>query len=124
MILRIVPRVVDRVERDRPGGDGLRQVEHVPGLGPRKPDRSRRVALAERDQPLGMVRLAADRHQPPVDRAAAFDEICWPMIELTSVPNRSGWGSSRQGPIRSMIARKCGSTFRRCRTAAAQRSYG
>ncbi len=46
------------------------------------------------------------------------------MIERTSAPKRSGWGSSRQGPIRSMIARKCGSTRRRCRTAAAQRSAG
>ena len=37
--------------------------------------------------------------------AAAFDEICWPMIARTSVPNRSGLGRSRQGrPGRSAAA--------------------
>ena len=53
--------------------------------------------------------------------AAALDEICWLTIERTSAPKRSAWSSSLQGPTRSMIARRCGSTRLRCLTAAAQR---
>ena len=56
-----------------------------------------------------------------IERAAVV-EICWLTIERTSAAKRSGCGSSRQGPIRSMIAFRWGSTRRRCLTAAAQRS--
>ena len=109
------------VERNLPGDDGLGQVEHVPGLGAERPT-LRRLGLAELDQPrrAGAARRRSQTSRRLID-AAALDEICWLMIERTSAPKRSGCGSSRQGPTRSMIARKCGSTRRRCRTAAAQR---
>src|SRR5262245_36940304 len=44
------------------------------------------------------------------------------MIDRTRLLKRSGWGTNRHGPTRSMIARKWGSTRRRCRTANAQGS--
>ena len=119
----VVPRVVDRVERDGARGDGLGQVEHIAGLDPREPDAAQR-GLAERDQPIGLVRLAADLHQPAMDRRRGLRRDLLADDRADQVPNRSGFGSSRQGPIRSMIARKCGSTRRRCRTAAAHRFRG